>query len=179
MAGNYSQQITAFEAAERGLRVAEEWLFENLDSNSPVRDADADNWETWFKATDQSYGGGLYSTKQSHPAGSKVCGASDCVFDPSDEDQWCATEGCALLKGFVTLGEELRGVALSPIGESVANEPRFIIEYTGPVGLENRSIVLGGSKSIPSGESFRITVMGWGRDGTSRYVIQSHVVLTL
>jgi type IV pilus assembly protein PilX len=179
MAGNYSQQITAFEAAEQGLRVAEEWLFKNLDPNSPVRDADANNWENWFKATDVSEGGGIYSTRESHPTGAKVCGISDCVFDPSDEDQWCTAEGCALSKGYVTLGDELRGDTLSPIGQNVAKEPRFIIEATGPTGLESRSIVLGKKSSSASGQSFRVTVIGWGQDGTSRHVVQSHVVLTL
>ncbi|MCU7844146.1 MAG: pilus assembly protein [Candidatus Thiodiazotropha sp. (ex Monitilora ramsayi)] len=180
MSGNYSHAMTAFQAAEQGLRVAEEWLYDNLDPLSPVRDADADNWAQWFGLADTSNGAGMYSTRVSDPDASKVCrGDITCTFNPRDVDEWCADAACDLPKGFVTLGETLRGDNLTTIGGNVAREPQFIIEYVGPAGQIARPVVLGKPNLADPVQAFRITVIGWGQDAAARHVLQSHVVLPL
>jgi len=188
MAGNYSQSMTAFQTAEQGLRVAEEWMTNKL-LNDPVFSAlDDAGW--WFQVTGTT--DGLYSSMNSDPDNAKVCrGNDDCEFDPRDESQWCNDVndvGCRLPKGYITLGETLHSVALPTVGvdfdgdgtiDSVANQPRFIIEYIGPKSDDARSITLG-KPSFGSGlQAFRITVIAWGQDAAARQVLQGHVLLPL
>jgi type IV pilus assembly protein PilX len=170
MAGNYYHSATAFQAAEFGLRVAERWLTTKVTSTSA--------WSTWFETNASS--NGLYTTRDAtNPNSTEVCkGNIDCRFDPSDENAWCSTSGCALPKGFVTLGDTLEGTALSTIDLPVARQPQFIIEYIGPVGQQTPIQI--GAPSLPAPEQgFRITVIGWGQEGVSRHVLQSHVILPL
>jgi len=171
MSGNYYHAATAFESAEFGLRVAEQWLIENVTISSP--------WETWFKTNTGM--NGLYTTQDfSSPNSVEVCsGDIDCRFDPRIDANWCnGGAGCALPKGFVTLGDTLQGVTLDTFGLTVARQPQFIIEHVGPVG--GQSPIQIGVASLPTPQTgFRITVIGWGQEGVSRHVLQSHVILPL
>jgi type IV pilus assembly protein PilX len=188
MAGNYSQSMTAFQAAEQGLRVAEEWLFAKRESDTTFKNMDDAAW--WFKVTGTS--DGLYSAMSTHPDAAKVCnGVDSCEFDPRDESQWCTDGGnpnCKLPKGFATLGGALHGVNLSTVGvdrdgdgaiDSVADQPRFIIEYVGPANVDAPVITFGKPKNMAAMHAFRVTVIAWGQDASARQILQSHVVLRL
>ena len=170
MAGNYYHASTAFQSAEFGLRVAERWLITNVTPTSA--------WNTWFQTNAST--NGLYTTRDTtSPNSTEVCrGNIDCQFDPNNEDAWCSASGCALPKGFVTLGGTLEGTTLSSIDLPVAKQPQFIIEYIGPVGQQTPIQI--GAPVLPAPEQgFRITVIGWGQEGISHHVLQTHVVLPL
>ncbi len=194
MAGNYSQSVAAFQAAEQGLRVAEEWLYDRLANDAAFQDMSSAAW--YFK--DTSLTDGLYTAISAHPDNAKVCvGNQDCEFDPRDEAQWCSDMGnveCRLPKGFVTLSNNvgtptsLHGVALPSVGhdldgdgtiDSVAKQPQFIIEYIGPSGQWAKPITLGVKNLSSPLHAFRITVMAWGHEDSVRHVLESHVILPL
>lgn len=194
MAGNYTQSVSSFQAAEQALRVAEEWMYTKLANDSDFRDLEATAW--WFK--DTSTTDGLYTTIDSHGDNAKVCAGDDnCEFNPRDEAQWCSDmsdPNCRLPKGYIELSDSvgsettLHSVSLSSIGQdtdgdgtidTVAHEPRFIIEYVGPAGLRARNITLGTTSISAPIHAFRITVLAWGRDESVRTVLQSHVILPL
>jgi Tfp pilus assembly protein PilX len=189
MSSNYTQSATAFQAAEQALREAEEWLYAKNASDATFKNMDASTW--WFKSTTVS--DGLYTAMYADPDGAKVCkGVGGCEFDPRDESQWCsdmssAGSVCKLPKGYVTLGTTLKDKMLSPVGQdlngdgtidSVAQQPRFIIEYIGPRILSN-VLNYDSQNVIPPLQAFRITVIAWGRDASTHRVLQSHVVLVL
>ncbi len=171
MSGNYYHSATAFEAAEFGLRVAEQWMYDNVKLGSP--------WKTWF--TTNTAINGLYTTQEASSSNSiEVCaGIIDCQFDPRIEANWCGNGafGCGVLpKGWAELGKSLETKALKTF-DMVTKQPRFIIEYIGPVtesSIQMDAYDLSGEK-----EAFRITVIGWGQEGVSRHVVQSHVLLAL
>jgi type IV pilus assembly protein PilX len=170
MAGNYYHSATAFQAAEYGLKVAERWLITQVDVTKP--------WQTWFET--HASDNGLYTTQDGAVSNTtEVCGgAIDCRFDPNDESAWCTGSGCVLTKGFVTLGDTLEGTTLETIDLPVARQPQFIIEYIGPVGQQTAIQV--GAPSMPAPQrGFRITVIGWGQEGVSHHVLESHVILPL
>jgi Tfp pilus assembly protein PilX len=192
MAGNYSQSMTAFQAAEQGLREAENWLFTKWDNDTDIRDLDATDW--WFHETGTT--DGLYSTMNSAPANAKVCrGDIGCEFDPRDESQWCNDTGntaCRLAKGYVELSDtvgtnrslhdlEIRSVGDDLNGDgkidTVAKQPRFIIEYVGPKRAKAAHITMGKPVFEAPMQAFRITVIAWGQDPAVRKVLQSHVIL--
>jgi type IV pilus assembly protein PilX len=194
MATNYARSITAFQAAEQSLRVAEGWLYNKLANDAVFQNMDSSSW--YF--TDTTTPDGLYTAIDSHSDGAKVCaGNEDCEFDPRDEDQWCSDMGnvsCRLPKGFITLSDSvgsstsLHGVALSSVGQdidddgtidSVAKQPQFIIEYVGPAGLRAQNITLGTTSISAPIHAFRITVIAWGPDESARHVLESHVILPL
>ena len=171
MSGNYYHSATAFQAAEFGLRIAEQWLVEEVDT--------ASSWETWFKTSTST--NGLYTTQEgSSPNTVEVCrGDVNCQFDPREESEWCAGgAGCSLPKGFVTLGDTLEGVTLDTIDLPVARQPQFIIEHIGNVGGQD-DIMIGTPRLASPQTGFRITVIGWGQEAVTRYVLQSHVILPL
>ncbi len=173
MSGNYFHSATSFEAAEFGLRVAEQWL------QTAVTDStDVDNW---FRSDTTS--NGLYTTQDTTtPSSVEVCrGDFDCQFDPRNENQWCAGgSGCGLPKGFVTLGETLEGVTLEALAIPVARQPRFIIEEVGQVDAELIARLDSPAEGLAiAPTAFRITVIGWGPEGASRHVLQSHYLLRL
>jgi type IV pilus assembly protein PilX len=188
MAGNYSQSMTAFQAAEQGLRVAEEWLYAMRDSDTTFKNVKGDDW--WFKQTGTS--DGLYSAMSKHPDGAKVCSGGDsCEFDPRDVSQWCSTgSNCKLPKGYKTLGETLHSISLSTVGgsldgdadntiDTVVQQPRFIIEYIGPAEVSAPVITFGKFEITGAMHAFRVTVIAWGQDESARQVLQSHVLLNL
>lgn len=171
MSGNYYHSATAFQAAEFGLRVAEQWLVEEVDSTS--------NWNTWFKTSTTN--NGLYTTQEgTAPNTVEVCrGDVHCLFDPREESEWCGGgAGCSLPKGFVTLGDTLEGVTLDTIDLPVSRQPQFIIEHIGDVGGQD-DIMIGNPRLASPQTGFRITVIGWGQEAVTRYVLQSHVILPL
>lgn len=172
MSGNHYHSATAFEAAEFGLRVAEKWLFDKVKPGSSA--------ETWFITGTTA--NGLYTTQNASRSNSaEVCrGDIDCRFDPLNENSWCTGgAGCALPKGFATLGTRLEGHVLDefdmlPPG---ARQPQFIIEHVGRVsetGIDPDS-----ANFRPAKTAFRITAIGWGQEGVSRHVLQSHVVINI
>jgi type IV pilus assembly protein PilX len=192
MAGNYSQSITAFQAAEQGLRAVEDWLFTQWDNNADIRDLEASDW--WFKVTGTT--DGLYSTMSTDPDGAKVCrGDVSCEFDPRDESQWCTDTddtSCRLAKSYVELSDSvstntsLHTVEIGSVGDdldedgtidTVARQPRFIIEYVGPMGEKAPVLTLGKPVFEAPMHAFRITVIAWGQDPAARHVLQSHVIL--
>jgi Tfp pilus assembly protein PilX len=178
MSGNYYHSATAFEAAEFGLRVAEQWMYDHVKSSSP--------WKTWF--TTDTTETGLYTTQDaSEPNSVEVCGGDiDCQFDPRIKANWChsATSGCVLPKGYAELGTKLLGTL--PNEKTLEKftmvsdqyQPRFIIEYIGAVKDPCPEIPCEGSGSGEQ-QAFRITVIGWGQEGVSRHVVQSHVLVTI
>lgn len=193
MAGNYSQSMTALQAAEETLRIAEQWLETKRTSDTTFNNLEASDW--WFKQTGTK--DGLYTSMYTHDDKAKVCGGGGCEFDPRDETQWCSDgsdSNCKLLKGFTTLSDSpdspasLHGTSLSSVGEdlnrdgtidTVARPPRFIIEYVGPLSERARVLNLGGPpRPKPSRHAFRVTVIAWGQDASARHVLQSHVVLS-
>jgi Tfp pilus assembly protein PilX len=194
MATNYVQSVTAFQAAEQGLRIAEGWLYNKLANDEVFQDMSSSGW--YF--TDTTTSNGLYTKIDSHVDDAKVCGGDfACVFDPRDEDQWCSDAGsssCKLPKGFITLSDSvdsptsLHDVELASVGQdidgdgtidSVARQPQFIIEYVGPAGVEAQNITLGTTSITSSSHAFRITVIAWGPDEAVRHVLESHVILPL
>lgn len=171
MSGNYYHAATAFESAEFGLRIAEEWLADNVTSDAIVT--------SWFKTSTTM--NGLYTTQEATtPNSVEVCGGDiDCGFDPRDESEWCnGGAGCNLPKGFVTLGDTLQGTVLDTIDLPVGRQPQFIIEHIGPVET-NTSIQIGRRAIATDRTAFRVTVIGWGQEGVARHVVQSHVILRL
>jgi Tfp pilus assembly protein PilX len=166
MSGNYYHSATAFEAAEFGLRVAEQWLYDNVTDTSAFTNTSAN---------------GLYTTQDASTSNTvEVCGGDiNCQFDPRNEANWCGsgTSGCGVLpKGWAQLGGVLETKALDEF-TMVTKQPRFIIEYIGPVkesSIQVDAYILSGEQ-----EAFRITVIGWGQEGVSRHVVQSHVLLAL
>jgi type IV pilus assembly protein PilX len=174
MSGNYNHSATAFQAAEFGMIVAEQWLFDNVSSSDDVTD--------WFAT-----GGlmnGLYTTQNATvPNGVEICkGDVDCYLDPRDETEWCTGgASCNMPKSFVTLGDTLHGAVLPTLNMSVARQPQFIIEYIGQAEGPGAapSIEVGGAPVIPPLASFRITVIGWGQETAARHVVQSHVLMKL
>lgn len=171
MSGNYYHSSTAFQSAEFGLRVAEQWLVDKVDTTTKVDD--------WFK-TDTTMNG-LYTTQESaSPNTVEVCrGDINCRFEPRDEAEWCAGgAGCSLPKSFVTLGDTLQGTALETVDLPVARQPQFIIEHIGDVS-ESVDIVIGNTRLASNRTGFRITVIGWGQEDVTRHVLQSHVILPL
>jgi Tfp pilus assembly protein PilX len=192
MAGNYSQSMTAFQAAEQGLRAVEDWLFAKWESDPDIQDLEATDW--WFQATSAT--DGLYSEMYSDPDNAKVCRGNDgCEFDPRDESQWCTDVGntdCRLPKSFITLSNtvgsntslhsrEIRSVGDDLNGDgtidTVARQPQFIIEYVGPMGEKAPVLTMGKPVLSPHMHAFRITVIAWGQDPIARHVLQSHVIL--
>ncbi|MEJ2394420.1 MAG: PilX N-terminal domain-containing pilus assembly protein [Candidatus Thiodiazotropha sp.] len=166
MSGNYYHSTTAFEAAEFGLRVAEQWLYDNVTDTSAF--------------TTSTSSDGLYTTQDaSTPNTVEVCGGDiNCQFDPRNEANWCSGgAGCALPKGFATLGGTLEGNTLDTFDMTVSRQPQFIIEYIGPV--KESSVQVDAYDLSGEQQAFRITVIGWGQEGVSRQVVQSHVLLTL
>jgi type IV pilus assembly protein PilX len=172
MSGNYYHSITAFEAAEYGMRVAEEWLDSTLTGPADL---------AWF--TTNNAISGLYTTQDASAVNSvEVCGSDiNCRFDPRNESEWCAGGGgCVLPKGFVTLGDTLQGVTLSTYAMPVARQPQFIVEYLGQAGgATDVELTPGGAPTADPQSAFRITVIGWGHEGVSKYVLQSHFIKTL
>jgi type IV pilus assembly protein PilX len=176
MSSNYYRSVTAFEAAEYGLRVAEQWLINKVPAN-------AASWEGWFTTdTDLT---GLYTTQNlSAPNSVEVCGGSvDCAFDPRDEAHWCmGGADCELPKGYVELGGTMPdgGDPLDKLAMPVPadKQPRFIIEHVGQVDT-SPSIQIGVTKLTAPQTGFRITVIGWGQEGIAHHVLQTHVILPL
>ncbi len=174
MSGNYNHSVTAFQAAEFGLNVAERWLYDNVVSSANVTD--------WFATSGLS--NGLYTTQDATvPNAVEICkGDVDCRLDPRDDTQWCTGgTGCNMPKSFVTLGDTLQGVVLPTLNMTVARQPQFIIEYIGQAEGPGAapSIELGGTTSIPPLAAFRVTVIGWGQDAAARHVVQSHVLIRM
>ncbi len=170
MSGNYYRSATAFEAAEFGLRVAEQWMNAQVVLNPTALD--------WF--TTETTMTGLYTTQVlATPNVVEVCGGNlNCAFDPRNESSWCmGGAGCDLPKGFVTLGDTLKGVNLATFSMPVSRQPQFIIEHIGVVG--EPGIQMGVDDLDESQTGFRITVIGWGQEGVSHHILQTHVLLTL
>jgi Tfp pilus assembly protein PilX len=170
MSGNYYHSATAFQAAEFGLRVAEQWLIGQVDSETKVTN--------WFEKNTTI--NGLYTTQNgTSPNSVEVCsGNIHCRFDPRDESQWCTGgSGCVLPNGYATLGTNLEGVALDSIDLPVAKQPQFIIEHIGKISKDD--IMIGTPRLASPQTGFRITVIGWGQEAVMRHVIQSHVILPL
>ncbi|MCU7851457.1 MAG: pilus assembly protein [Candidatus Thiodiazotropha sp. (ex Monitilora ramsayi)] len=166
MSGNYHQSVSAFQAAEFGLRVAERWLNDNVNEA---------NWENFFL---NGVGPkGLYTARafSAGPTATEVCrNEPDCYFDPNVVENWCSDGTCALPRGHLTLGVEIPTTLDLP----VARQPQFIIEHVGPIRTST-SLVIGTPLPPPEKEGFRITVIAWGQDITSRHSLQSHVLLPL
>lgn len=168
MSSNFYNSASAFEAAEYGLRVAEQWVIDDMPGS----------WESLFTSTSTN---GLYTSKNLSTSNSnEVCGGDPgCYFDPKDEDEWCSgTSGCKLPKGFNTLGDTLEGTTLDQLDMNLARQPQFIIEYIGPI-RDIQHIMIGPEKPPADREGFRITVIGWGLDDNSSHTLQSHVTLPL
>ncbi len=169
MSGNYYNSASAFQAAEYGIRVAEQWVINDLPSN----------WKAQFESNSTT---GIYTSKNLSTSNSnEVCkGDLDCYFDPTDEDEWCtgATTGCKLPKGFVTLGDSLEGTTLDTLDMNLTRQPQFIVEYIGPI-RDTSHITMGKTLPPADREAFRITVIAWGLNGNATHTLSSHVTLPL
>ena len=170
MSGNYYDSNTAFQSSEKALRVAEAWISNNVKGNP--------GWRKWFEETAANNGKqGLYSTR-TVVADSKVCkNDNNCFFIPTSEADW--DKATVLPKGFVTLGTNDLGGAgnLAAVQSGVEKQPRFIVEYIGPVSKPK--IMMNDPTPDILREAFRVTAIGWGKKSTTRHVLQSHVLLPL
>lgn len=204
MSGNFQQSTTALQAAEAAVRVAEDWLTDRAGEalTSPNR-LDSNNFlhslETGYSTSDDWFTNaagkksGLYST-QTAPAVYGTCGVvtdPNCsndtsdpsyIFDPTDEDHWCAAPaGCIqLVKGSVLLGSNDLNTGVLPALDIVSRQPRFVIEYIGRSGEYIGSINMDETNAPDIRRySFRITAIGFGSDANSRHVVQSSFILPL
>lgn len=193
MSNNFFQTYSAMQAAETALRVAENWLSSEVESANMLSPGD-NNYKAandWFSNSSGNRPG-LYST-QTAPGVYATCqglSSADCVFAPTNESHWC-NPMCnnpsaqvitnELPKGSVELGTNDLGTGdlLAIDGDLVSQQPRFIIEYLGRGMGREPNMVMGGAARAPDARkhAFRITAIGWGRDSTSRYVLQSHFQL--
>ena len=197
MSGNFHETYSAMQAAETALRVAENWLTNNAIAGSvqfvPATDSSYETAQDWFGAG-SSAKTGLYST-QVAPGIYTPCqgqNAGDCSFIATDKTHWCiSTSSCgqpttALPRGSAALGSDDLGTGTLPAihGDLVSQQPqqpRFIIEYLGRGLGPSPSIIMGESSTAADARmyAFRITAIGWGREATSPYVLQSHFQLQL
>ncbi|MCF6353494.1 MAG: PilX N-terminal domain-containing pilus assembly protein [Candidatus Polarisedimenticolaceae bacterium] len=181
MSGNFHESYTAMQSAETALRTAENWLTTNVTSGAvqfiPKSDSSYDAQKDWFGTAPIK---GLYST-QAAPGISTPCQGKDpvdCSFTATNEGHWCAgSTTCETLpKGYITLGD----AGLPAIDEDLVNQqPRLVIEYIGRGLGPSPSIVMGESSTDTRMYAFRITAIGWGRERTTRYALQSHFQLQL
>ncbi len=175
MSGNFYQSSSAIQSAETALRVAEDWLTNDL-TQADVED------NGWFNENGKA---GLYSTQMD--AADAICGAlSGCTFQPTNEDHWCdgADGSCNLHDGYVELGTDVlsdEGTKLPGIdADMVDKQPRFIIEYIGRSGTFLGNLAMGAQTQPDIRRyAFRITAIGWGRDPNARHVLQSHFLVPL
>ncbi len=183
MSGNFHETYTAMQAAETALRTAENWLTANVTAEAvqfvPRSDASYNAAKDWFGNTGNAPIGGLYST-QAAPGISTPCqgeSPKDCRFIATDKNSWCTGASCKTLpKGYITLGDK----GLPAIDKDLVNQqPRLIIEYIGRGLGPSPSIVMGEVSADTRMYAFRITAIGWGREETTRYVLQSHFQLQL
>ncbi len=181
MSGNFHETYTAMQSAETALRAAENWLATKVTAESvqfvPKSDASYNATKDWFGGPNSN---GLYST-QAAPGISAPCqgkSPTDCRFTATDESSWCSDKpSCDTLpKGYITPGSTDLGL---PAIEGLTNQPRLIIEYIGRGLGPPPSIVIGESSTDTRMYAFRITAIGWGREKTTRYVLQSHLQLQL
>ncbi|MFC1602159.1 PilX N-terminal domain-containing pilus assembly protein [Pseudomonadota bacterium] len=194
MSGNFHETYSAMQAAETALRVAENWLTNNAIAGSvqfvPATDSSYDIAQDWFGAGGSAKTG-LYST-QVAPGLYTPCQGKDadnCSFNATDKTHWCATkDNCnqptdQLPRGSVKLGSNDLGTGTLPAihGDLVSEQPHFIIEYLGRGLGPSPSIIMGESSTAADARmyAFRITAIGWGREETSLYVLQSHFQLQL
>ncbi len=189
MSNNFHESYSAMQSAETALRVAENWLTEEVKAGAvqfvPTTDASYLASQDWF-GTDSTKKG-LYST-QAAPGISTLCQgktASECTFNAIDETHWRLNSDTQP-KGYATLGSDDLGTGELPsINNSnnslISQPPRFIIEYLGRGLGPAPSIVMGSSSATADARmyAFRITAIGWGGEATSRYVLQSHFQLQL
>ncbi|GEM_PF-252377 len=184
MSGNFHESYTAMQSAETALRTAENWLTAEVTAGAvqfiPKSDTSYDPEKDWFGGSGTAPIKGLYST-QAAPGISTPCqgkAPKDCSFTATDEDHWCTDSSiCETLpKGYITLGD----TGLPAIDEDlVSQQPRLIIEYIGRGLGPSPSIVMGESSTDTRMYAFRITAIGWGREKTTRYALQSHFQLQL
>ena len=188
MSGNFHESYTAMQSAETALRTAENWLTAKITAGAvqfiPKSDTSYDARKDWFGSSGIAPLKGLYST-QAAPGISTPCqgkNPADCSFTATDENHWCAGSAtCETLpKGYITLGDtELPAIANDPLSPRLLQQPRLIIEYIGRGLGPSPNIVMGESSTDTRMYAFRITAIGWGREKTTRYVLQSHFQLQL
>jgi len=183
MSGNFHDSYTAMQSAETALRVAEKWLAKEITAETvqfvPSKgDASYNTTKDWFGPNSSHQG--LYST-QAAPGISTPCQGKtpkECTFTATNKDDWCSAPCAKLPKGYMALGVgELPAINKDQIDE----QPRFIIEYLGRGLGASPSIVMGGASAGADTRmyAFRITAIGWGREATTLYVLQSHFQLQL
>ncbi len=183
MSGNFHESYTAMQSAETALRVAEQWLTTEVTAKTvqfvPSKgDASYNVAKDWFGPN--SLHQGLYST-QAAPGISTPCQGKtphECTFIATDTAHWCSAPCEKLPKGYMALGT---GELPALDKDQVDQQPRFIIEYLGRGLGPSPSIVMGESSAGADTRmyAFRITAIGWGREETTRYVLQSHFQLQL
>jgi len=182
MSGNFHESYSAMQAAETALRVAENWLSDEVTAGAvqfvPSSDKSYNAAQDWFGPGSAQQG--LYSL-QAAPGIYTPCqeqDVSECTFIAIDEDHWCAGTCRELPRGYMALGTD----SLPAIDAELVNkQPRFIIEYLGRGLGPSPSMVMGDTSAIADTRmyAFRITAIGWGREETTRYVLQSHFQLQL
>jgi len=194
MSGNFHETYSAMQAAETALRVAENWLDSNAVAGAvqfvPATDSSYKAAQDWFGAGGSAKTG-LYST-QIAPGIYTPCqgkNANDCTFKPTNQTHWCGTSSdCTpitdeLPRGSVELGSQDLGTGSLPAihTDLVSQQPRFIIEYLGRGLGASPSIIMGEPSAAADARmyAFRITAIGWGKEKTSPYVLQSHFQLQL
>ena len=150
MASNDRQQTIAQNAAEFALRTAEQWVLANVQSTDDLVMFDG--------------GDGLYSdVPRPDPLGDQVPLPDD--VDVDDADPWV-----------LGLGVEVDGLQ----DNSVALNPRYIIEYAGTMRLKlgtQLNVLNNGNNVSPQDPHvFRITAIGWSRDANIFRVLEGSVV---
>jgi len=185
MSGNFQESYSAMQSAETALRVAENWLTNEAVAGAvqfvSTGDASYQASQDWFGTGSTKKG--LYST-QAVPGVSVPCQGEtpgECTFNATDETHWCADNCSELPRGYAALDSDDLGTGTLPgINDNLARQPRFIIEYLGRGLGPSPSIIMGESSTADARMyAFRITAIGWGKEASTRYVLQSHFQLQL
>lgn len=157
MAGNLQESMSAFQAAEAGLRVGEIDVRDNIRPDNSV-----------FKSDCTGSVGGSAVTGLCEPAG-----ASGLSYDV-----WVTSTGSAVYWDPTNAANDRRTrpyttVAVSTVLQDVSRQPAYIIEKL-PV-VERGGSIVAGYASQPPAEWYRITSRGFGRSGQSQATVQSVV----
>jgi type IV pilus assembly protein PilX len=154
MASHARQSMVASQAAEIAARAAETWL-----ANAAY--VNASNISQFWAGT-----AGLYSRYD-------VINAP--VLDVFDDGDWDDTNSV-----------EVAGVAaIDPDGpktQSLAQNPRYMIEYLGRVSedaSQDSLDIVNSQQPDVRDYAFRITAVGWGENTNARYLVQSTFRITL
>ncbi|MCB1865625.1 MAG: hypothetical protein KDG50_09345 [Chromatiales bacterium] len=188
MAGNYRDQMSAREAAEMGIRSAEDWLRSNI-YNAAQLDytASPSSLTSLYLPTTTAF---LFSPADPAPSGLTLSGVTSLAMPPDldlrNADNW---EPVNESDYDFNYANAVSGSTLASLG--LIRSPRYVIEYVGRGATTGQNLVQDaeGQAFTIVRLGFRITSVGWGRQievndaGNERpitaQVLQSHFEIPL